>query len=139
MESARSDWTDLAKEFQKELYLSLFSKKPVLEYIAAVVERVRSGNADDKLVYKKRLRKKLDEYTVNIPPHVQAAKQLDNPGHLIRYYITTAGPQPMEKRTAPLDYEHYVESQLKPIADSILEMQGMSFDRIISGQQDLFS
>lgn len=139
MESARSDWTDLAKEFQHELFIALFAGKPVVDFIVATVERVRSGRADDKLVYKKRLRKKLDEYTINIPPHVQAAKLLDHPGHLIRYYITTAGPQPLEKRSAPLDYEHYVESQLKPIADSILEMQGTNFDRIVSGQQDLFA
>lgn len=139
MESARSDWTDLAKEFQNELFRALFEGRPVVDYITATVEQVRSGAADDKLVYKKRLRKQLDEYTVNVPPHVQAAKLLDNPGHLIRYYITLNGPQPIEKRTAPLDYEHYVESQLKPIADSILEMQGTSFDRIISGQQELFT
>jgi DNA polymerase-2 len=76
---------------------------------------------------------------VNIPPHVQAAKLLDHPGRLIRYCITTNGPQPVEKRSAPLDYEHYVESQLKPIADAVLEMQGTNFDRIISGQQELFT
>jgi DNA polymerase-2 len=138
MESARSDWTDFAKEFQHELYLSLFAGRPVEDYILSMAERIRNGLVDDKLVYKKRLRKRLDEYTVNVPPHVQAAKLLENPPHLVRYYITTAGPQPVEKRTAPLDYGHYVESQLKPVADAILEMQGTSFDAIVSGQQDLF-
>jgi DNA polymerase-2 len=138
MESARSDWTDLAKEFQHELFTALFAGKPIVDYITSAVERVRSGMVDDKLVYKKRLRKQLDEYTVNVPPHVQAARLLDHPGHLIRYYITVNGPQPVEKRSAPPDYEHYIESQLKPIADSILEMQGTSFDKLLSGQQELF-
>ena len=138
MESARSDWTDLAKEFQHELILRAFSGQPVEDFVAATVEAVRTGKADDKLIYKKRLRKQLSEYTEHVPPHVQAARLLASPGHLIRYYITTSGPQPIENRTAPIDYEHYVEAQLKPVADTILEWLGTSFDKIVSGQQDLF-
>jgi DNA polymerase-2 len=139
MESARSDWTELAKEFQHELFLRFFGKRPVEEYIITVVDTVRKGNADDRLIYRKRLQKRLDEYTDPLPPHVQAAKLLDAPGGVIRYYMTTAGPQPVEKRIAPLDYEHYIECQLKPVADSILEWLGTSFDKIVSGQQELFS
>ena len=139
MESARSDWTDLAKEFQHELLLRFFSRRPVEEYIVAIVGKVRNGETDDRLIYKKRLRKRLDEYTENIPPHVQAAKLLPAPGHLIRYYMTTSGPQPVENRTAPIDYEHYIECQLKPVADSVLEWLGTGFDKIVSGQQELFS
>jgi DNA polymerase II len=139
MESARSDWTDLAKEFQHELLLRLFAGKPVEEFVAATAEKIRAGGVDGKLVYKKRLRKQLDEYTDHVPPHAQAAKLLASPRHLIRYYITTNGPQPIENRTAPIDYEHYVECQLKPVADSVLELLGTSFDKIISGQQELFS
>ncbi len=138
MESARSDWTDLAKEFQHELFTRFFKGQPLEAYILETVALVRRGAADEKLVYKKRLRKRLDEDTDNAPHHVQAARLMQSPGHLIRYYITADGPQPLENRTSPIDYEHYVESQLKPIADSILEWQGTGFDRIVSGQQDLF-
>jgi DNA polymerase II len=138
MESARTDWTDLAKEFQHELILRVFANRSAEEYVAATAAAVRAGNHDDKLVYKKRLRKRLDEYVDHVPPHVQAARLLPDPGHLIRYYITTAGPQPVERRTAPIDYEHYIEAQLKPVADTILEWQGTSFDKIVSGQQELF-
>jgi DNA polymerase-2 len=138
MESARSDWTDLAKEFQHELFVRFFGSQPLEAYILRTVQEVRCGNADDRLVYKKRLRKKLDEYTDTIPPHVQAARLLENPPHLVRYYITLSGPQPVEKRTAAIDYGHYIESQIKPIADQVLETMGTNFDRIASGQQDLF-
>jgi DNA polymerase-2 len=139
MESARSDWTELAKEFQHELLLRFFSKRPVEEYIVAVVDKVRKGEVDDRLMYRKRLRKRLDEYTEPLPPHVQAAKLLDSPGNVVKYYVTTAGPQPVEKCTAPIDYDHYVECQFKPIADSVLEWLGTSFDKIVSGQQELFA
>jgi len=138
MESARSDWTDLAKEFQHELFLRFFTGKPIEEFIRSTVEMVRQGRADDKLIYKKRLRKPIAEYVDHLPPHVQAAKLLPSPGRLIRYCITTSGPQPVENLTAPLDREHYIESQLQPIADSVLEWLGTGFDRILSGQQELF-
>ena len=138
MESARSDWTDLAKEFQHELFTRFFGGQPLEAYILRTVQEVRGGNADDRLVYKKRLRKRLDEYTDSVPPHVQAARLLEHPPHLIRYYITLCGPQPVEKRTAAIDYDHYIESQIKPIADQVLETMGTSFDRIASGQQELF-
>jgi len=138
MESARSDWTDLAKEFQHELFFRFFSGKPIEEFIRSTVERVMRGELDDKLIYKKRLRKPIADYTDHLPPHVQAAKLLASPGRLIRYYITTSGPQPAEQLTAPLDREHYIECQIKPIADSLLEWLGNGFDRIISGQEELF-
>jgi DNA polymerase-2 len=138
MESARSDWTELAKEFQSTLYMKVFTKEPVEEYILATVNRVKRGDVDDKLVYQKQLRKPLHEYTASIPPHVQAAKLLESPGHTIRYYITTDGPQPVEKVSAPLDYEHYIDAQLRPVADAILEWIDLDFDAILCGQQDLF-
>lgn len=138
MESARSDWTDLAKLVQQELITRIFNKQPLDNYLIETVQALKSGHLDDKLVYRKRLRKKLDEYTLSVPPHVQAARLLDDPPHLIRYVITIDGPQPVENQTSALDYTHYLECQLQPVADSVLELIGSSFDKITSGQQDLF-
>lgn len=138
MESARSDWTDLAKEFQNELIRKVFLGHSVNDYITSVVENVKKGILDDKLVYKKRLRKTIEEYTVNVPPHVQAARLLKSPKHIVKYYITRNGPQPLEALSSPIDYDHYIDCQLKPVADSVLEWVNTSFDKIISGQQDLF-
>jgi DNA polymerase-2 len=138
MESARSDWTEMAKEFQRGLFLRFFGKKPLEGYVLSVVNDVRTGRADEKLVYKKRLRKKLDDYGGSLPPHAQAAKLLASPEGTIRYYMTTAGPQPVENRTAAIDYAHYVDCQLRPVADPVLECLGTSFDKIVSGQQELF-
>lgn len=138
MESARSDWTDLAKDFQNELIRRVFCGLPVHDYINDTVSRVKKGIFDNQLIYKKRLRKNLNEYTVNVPPHAQAARLLKTPAHIVRYYITTNGPQPLESLSSPIDYDHYIDCQLKPVADSILEFAGTSFDNIISGQQDLF-
>ncbi|MBN2036963.1 MAG: DNA polymerase II [Chitinispirillaceae bacterium] len=138
MESARSDWTELAKEFQHELYRKFFSKEPVEQFIMHTIDMVRTGGADPKLVYKKRLRKRIEEYTDHLPPHVQAARQLEKPPHVVRYYQTVNGPQPLEKRLSALDYDHYIESQIRPVAEPVLQFLQTSFDRIVSGQQELF-
>lgn len=52
--------------------------------------------------------------------------------------MTTAGPQPVEKLSAPLDFDHYVDRQIKPVADSVLPFIGLDFDAIIGGQRDFF-
>ncbi len=139
MESARSDWTDLAKEFQRELFTMFFSEKNLEAYITETAQRLQRGEFDSKLVYRKHVRKDLDAYTSSVPPHVQAAKLLDSPVRAVKYYITKNGPQPVEKLSAPIDYQHYMDSQLRPVADSILVWMGSDFDRIVSGQLELFA
>ena len=56
----------------------------------------------------------------------------------IEYVITVAGAQTLECQSARLDYEHIVERQLTPIADTILTAIGSSMDAIPGQQQDLF-
>jgi DNA polymerase-2 len=138
LESARSDWTEAARRFQTELYWRVFAGQPVEELVLRTAREVRGGKQDELLVYRKRLNKQLDEYGGAAPPHVQAARQLGSPGTRIAYCITTQGPQPAESRTAPLDYDHYIDAQIRPVADSILEWLGLSFDKITSGQVELF-
>lgn len=139
LEAVRSDWTDFAREFQKQLLYAVFMESGVDELIKNMVEKLRSGIVDDQLIYRKKLRQPIAAYKKNIPPHVRAAMQLDRPSSEIRYYITINGPQPLEKLESPLDYDHYIQRQVKPIADSIIQFKGMSFDDIAGLQRDLFS
>ncbi|MFW5977550.1 MAG: DNA polymerase domain-containing protein, partial [Candidatus Nanoarchaeia archaeon] len=136
LEFVRRDWTELSKEFQLTLLNKLFAEEPLEEYIKQFVADLKKGNYDDLLVYKKALRKKVEEYTKTTPPHVKAAKLLDKiEGSIISYVITTQGPQPIQKQTAPIDYNHYIEKQLRPIANSILELQNSSFDDVLKGSK----
>jgi DNA polymerase-2 len=41
---------------------------------------------------------------------------------LIRYVITREGPQPEGRISAPIDYDHYLERQLMPIASAFTEV-----------------
>lgn len=150
LESVRSDWTSLAKTFQETLYMNVFTGQPVEAFIRSTVEALRAGCHDDALVYSKRLRKPLSEYTRSVPPHVRAARLADEKHaqdgkplryqnkSQIRYVMTVQGPQTIECQMAPLDYDHYVEKQIKPIAESILPMVGLRFDTIVNEQMGLF-
>src|SRR5690606_34506528 len=94
MEFVRSDWTRLAKEFQVELYKKVFAKEEVVGWIRSVVADVKNGKYDDKLVYRKRIRKDIEDYK-NVPPQVRAAKLLNDTSGTIQYVITKRGPIPV--------------------------------------------
>ena len=142
MEAVRRDWTDLAHEFQLRLLELLFRREPLSafrEYIAAVVRDLSGGRLDEKLVYRKALRKPVADYTRSTPPHVKAAELLQ-PGErrgLIRYLITAAGPQPAGRLSAPIDYAHYVDKQLKPIASAFTETLGTDLETLFGGERQL--
>jgi DNA polymerase II len=132
MEVVRRDWTALAKRVQRELYQRLFTDQPVDEYLAQIVDRVRRGELDEELVYFKNLRKQTREYTATTPPHVAAARKSSQPpGRSIRYVVTTAGAEPLDNLQHPLDREHYILKQVKPVAEPVLETLGLSFERVI--------
>jgi len=132
MEVVRRDWTALAKRVQRELYQRLFTDQPVDAYLAEVVGRVRRGELDEELVYFKNLRKQTREYTATTPPHVAAARKSSQPlGRSIRYVVTTAGAEPLDNLQHPLDREHYISKQVKPVAEPVLETLGLNFERVI--------
>ncbi|OUR96408.1 hypothetical protein A9Q84_08635 [Halobacteriovorax marinus] len=140
MEFVRSDWTKLAKKFQYTLFEKLFLEQSLDEYIKEFVESLKNGEFDDLLIYRKRLTKSLDEYTKTIPPHVKAAKILvEKSGRSgdksIEYIMTASGPFPVELEYSNIDYDHYIEKQIKPLADAVLFIFEKTFDDIICGDQ----
>jgi len=142
MEVVRRDWTQLAKQVQRELYRRLFTDQAVDAYLAELVRQVRSGELDETLVYRKNLRKDTGEYTATTPPHVAAARKSPRPaGRLVSYVMTSAGPEPMDNLQHPIDREHYVQKQVKPVAEPVLEALGLEFEHVIgdSRQIDLYS
>ncbi|MGA4635723.1 DNA polymerase II [Pseudomonas solani] len=150
LETVRTDWSPLAQRFQQELYLRIFNREPYQDYVRDYVRRTLAGELDELLIYRKRLRRRLDDYERNVPPHVRAARLADDynqsqgrprqyqNGGWISYLITVAGPEPLENRRAPIDYDHYVTRQLQPVADAILPFVQGDFSKLIDGQLDLF-
>ena len=145
LENVRTDWTRLARDFQQELYRRVFAGESYEDYVREVAAGLRAGERDGDLVYRKRLRRKLDEYTRNVPPHVQAARLqeergLSRPrrGSWVEYVITQSGAEPAEAALAPLDYQHYLDRQLEPVADGILLFLGTSFTDLVDEQLSMF-
>ncbi|MEP1472069.1 MAG: DNA polymerase II [Halieaceae bacterium] len=145
LENVRTDWTRLAREFQEELYRRVFTDEPFESYVKSITAQVLAGERDSELVYRKRLRRRLDDYERNVPPHVQAARRcgerglpVPSRGSWVEYVITTAGAEPAEAPSAQLDYQHYVDKQLLPVADGILGFVGTSFSALTDRQFDLF-
>ena len=150
LESVRTDWTSLAKDFQHQLYWLVFHNRPVDEFVLNTVADTLAGKHDEKLVYRKRIRRRLKDYVKSIPPHVKAARHADELNAKqgrklqyqskgwIEYVMTTNGPQTLKHQDAPLDYQFYIDRQLKAVADAILPWIDGSFEQITDNQLSLF-
>ena len=150
LENVRSDWTRLAKDFQQDLFSVIFKDQACESLIKARVNALLAGQLDAQLVYHRRLRRPLDSYQRHTPPHVRAARQLSehyqqqqlhspvSQGDTVTYLMTTQGPQATELCHAPIDYQHYIDKQLRPVADSILPFVGLTFDEVTKPQLSLF-
>ena len=134
LETVRTDWTPLARRFQRELYRKVFLDEPYEDYVRATCDALLAGELDAELVYRKRLRRPLDAYTRNVPPHVQAARRQARPGPWVSYVVTANGPLPVEALDAKPDYDHYRDRQLAPAADGILHFLGTSFETLTTAQ-----
>lgn len=150
LESVRSDWTPLAKQFQQQLYQHIFKREPYQSFVRDYISSTLSGEFDELLVYRKRLRRPLEAYQRNVPPHVRAARVADEfnreqgrplqyqNGGWISYVMTTAGPEPLETQRSAIDYDHYLTRQLQPLADAILPFLDDNFAALVGGQKELF-
>jgi DNA polymerase-2 len=129
MEGVRSDFTPLARRFQRELLAKVFageSEGALAGFCLELVRRMEAGELDAELVYTKSLRRPAREYGSQTP-QVRAARMLgwtDQQGR-VSYVMTRAGAEPVDGRSgAPLDYAHYRDRQLSPIARSIADVLG---------------
>ena len=133
LEAIRGDWTEAAQQFQKKLLDKIFHKKEFLQFIRNYVEKIRSGEMDEELIYKKSLTKPLKDYTKTTPPHVKAARKLDKlESKVIKYYQTKSGPEPIQRLKNKIDYEHYIKKQIAPIANTILHFFDKDFEEVLS-------
>lgn len=144
LEVVRQDWTQLAKIYQREIYRRLFLGEDIQDWTKQFIERIKNKEFSNELVYKKRLSKSLSEYKKNIPPHVKAAMILaDLPEYAsdvenmrdIQYIMTSRGPMPVQLKPQDIDFGHYIEKQIRPLAESILWYFDTSWDDLEGGSQ----
>ncbi|MCF1456466.1 MAG: DNA polymerase II, partial [Shewanella sp.] len=134
MEQVRSDWTPLAKKVQLELYQRLFSGQSAVAYLQDIANQLYAGKLDEQLIFSKRLKRNTADYTAKAAPHVKAAEILAQrsanpvyrrPGAKIRYVMTVQGAQPVAYTSAAIDYDYYLQRQLKSVAEPVLQIMGL--------------
>jgi DNA polymerase-2 len=139
MEYVRSDWTELAKNFQYQLFEALFMGENVEKLIKDTIKNLENDIYYDELVYTKRLSKRPWEYTKNIPPHIKAALELSYEEQKslkeISYIMSLNGPKAIGSSHIKPDTKFYIEKQIKPIAQTVLSVLDMSFDSLVEGDQ----
>ena len=145
LESVRSDWTELAKQFQTKLLTLIFAQQDCQEYINSIVNDLRAGKLDKLLIYSKRIRQPLSSYLKTTPPQIKAArsanilygKEIYKKGSRIEYLMGLQGPVEASLHESAIDYEHYVEKQLLPIVSSILGNKSNEVSALFNRQQSL--
>ncbi len=141
LESVRSDWPPIAQRLQEGMLERAFTDRDPAPFVRELVAAVKRGAHDAELVYAKRVRKgQLDRYNANAP-HVQAARKAGGrPGPVIRYVIAATGAEPValgRPLPARIDYAHYVERVMRPVAESILQDLGQSWGDALGEPQQL--
>ncbi|TPE55525.1 DNA polymerase II [Maribrevibacterium harenarium] len=152
LEATRSDWTELARRFQTELFEHLFHDRDVTEYVKDFVARLHQGEFDHECIYRKQLTKPVSSYIKVIPPHVRVAKQIDlerqrqglepmfeQGRQRVEYFYSLEGAQPFEsyENLTRIDYDHYINKQLLPIAEGVLALQGIEVMSLLTPQFNL--
>ena len=152
LEAVRSDWTPFSRQFQKELFERMFNDEDPKVFVKNVVKDLYLGKYDDQLIYQKRLSRPLSEYTKVTPPHVRAAKIADQRRmqlgvssefslgrKAVQYFYSNQGVEPFTTKAEMknIDYDHYLEKQIEPIADSVLSLFDTSLSNLTTPQLGL--
>lgn len=142
----------LAKRFQVELFEHVFFDKDMDRYVADFVSDLLAGKFDHELIYSKQLTRPLAKYTKTQPPHVRAAKMADEIRHKqglppeyergrkrVQYIYSLAGVVPYlsDEDLSSLDYQHYIDKQILPIAEGVFHMLNLNVVDILTPQFNL--
>ncbi len=153
-ETVRRDWCKLARDVQNKVIKQILkegNEKQSLDYIKEIIKKIKQRKIDkEDLIIKTQLKKPILEYKA-ISPHVIAAKKMQkqeipiSQGNLIKYYIAeTKGKSklirdkvklPHEKGEYDIDY--YLERQILPAVENILQVFDVNIKEIIDGKKQL--
>lgn len=151
LEVARGDWSACAKNVQKkvlEIILRQQSPKEAAEFVQGYIVNLRKKKVPFKdLIIWKTLTKRVDEYKVKAP-HVEVARLLLRDGWELSMgdkvgYVINVGSGKLYEKAAPyfltdydkVDVEYYVNNQILPAASRILNIFGISADKLLPSEQ----
>lgn len=147
LEAVRGDWATCAKNVQEKVLEIILEKKTpaeAAEFVREYIMDLRQKKVPYKdLIIWKTLTKKVEEYEVRAP-HVEAAKLLLKEGWELSMgdkvgFVITIGAGKLYEKAKPyflttydqVDIEYYVTNQVMPAASRILEMFGISEEKLV--------
>ncbi len=150
-ELVRRDWSDIAKETQREVLEIILKEGDVdraVDLVRKRIEELKSGQVPlSKLVMHTVLRKKPSQYQSPSPEVAAALKGIKrgmkiSVGYMIDYVITSKGNSISEKadlvdfvREGDYDPDYYINHQVIPAVEKILGALGYSADTLITGSK----
>ncbi|MFH1588712.1 MAG: DNA-directed DNA polymerase [Candidatus Diapherotrites archaeon] len=156
-EAVRRDWSKIAKKTQSkalEMILKEGNPKKAIELVKKTIKDLREGNVSkEDLIILTKLTKPISKYE-NTSPHLEAAKKAIQKGKaisqgtMIDFIITSKGKSISEKsemsefvQEGDYDKDYYIEHQIIPSVQRILEELGYSKQDLLIGgkQKTLFS
>ena len=130
-----SNFTPLADIFAKQ-FLEISNQGSELKaFIENFNSQIKQGKYDAKLFYTKRVTKKIEEFNKDIPEHIQAASKLSKSVKKVTYMITEQGAIPQELKPTRPDYNHYIEKQIKIVANTLLKATNQTYDELMNATQ----
>lgn len=150
-ETVRRNWSLIAKETQRaviELLLRTKKAQKAVEYVGGVINELRHNSIPiDKVVLHTQLQKEISQYET-IPPHVAAAKLMQEkgieigPGSLIKFVVTRGRGRIREKIKLPEDVrqdeydpDYYINNQVIPSVERLFLVLGCSKQDFLGQKQ----
>lgn len=164
-ETVRRDWCALARKTQNKiisLVLEDGNEKRALKYLREIVSKIKNKEIEiHDLIIKTQLKKPLEEYKA-VSPHIVAARKMQenkipiSEGNLIEYYISDSQTNkntknkkqssslvrdrvklPTEEDSKEKDYdiEYYLERQILPAVENILNLFNVKIKELIDGKR----
>jgi DNA polymerase, archaea type len=148
LEAVRGDWSNMARDVQNtvlRVVLEDANPKRATAYVQELTRNLKSKKLPlSSFVIWKTLTKPVEEYEVNAP-HVEAAKKMAKDGWPVTAgdkvgFIITKGPGKLFQKAEPhykvttedVDYDYYVRNQIVPAAARILEILGVSEEKLLA-------
>ncbi len=151
-ETVRRDWCTLARKTQNEVIKMVLqdgNEKKAMVFVKDVINKVKQRKVPkEEIIIKTMLQKPLSEYKA-ISPHVIAARKMQereipiSGGNMIEYFIAETREKKKlvrEKVKLPdekgeYNIEYYLEKQILPAVENILQVFGVDINEIIEGKR----
>ncbi len=147
LEKVRKDWSAIAKDTQEKVLNYVLKDEDVdgaMKYVKYIVRKMRQKkfSLHDVTIYEQ-LTKPLHEYK-QVGPHVAVARKIMERGRpigagMVMIYAITKGKGSISERAEPIedvniekvDEDYYINNQVVPAALRILQVLGITEERLV--------